>query len=83
MNNDYQCMSKQSKQVDFESAMAELELLIVQMEQNDLSLEAALKNFEKGVSLTRLCASSLNDAEQRIKILMQGIEKDFLIDEQW
>jgi exodeoxyribonuclease VII small subunit len=75
-------MSKQSKQVDFESAMAELELLIVQMEQNDLSLEAALKNFEKGVSLTRLCASSLNDAEQRIKILMQGIEKDFLIDEQ-
>jgi exodeoxyribonuclease VII small subunit len=75
-------MSKQSKQVDFESAMTELESLIAQMEQDDLSLEAALKNFEKGVSLTRLCTSSLNDAEQRIKILMQGIEKDFLIDEQ-
>lgn len=82
MNNDYERMSKQSKQVDFESAMTELASLITQMEQDDLSLEAALKNFEKGISLTRVCQSSLNDAEQRIKILTQGIEEDFLINEQ-
>ncbi|MCK5810595.1 MAG: exodeoxyribonuclease VII small subunit [Cocleimonas sp.] len=74
-------MSKQSKQPNFESAMTQLESLITQMEQDDLSLDAALKNFEKGVSLTRVCQSSLNDAEQRIKILTQGIEEDFLIDE--
>ena len=74
-------MSKQSKQLDFESAMTELESLITQMEQDDLSLDAALKNFEKGISLTRVCQSSLNDAEQRIKILTQGIEEDFLINE--
>jgi exodeoxyribonuclease VII small subunit len=74
-------MNKQSKQPNFESAMTELESLITQMEQDDLSLEAALKNFEKGVSLTRVCQSSLNDAEQRIKILTQGIEEDFLINE--
>lgn len=75
-------MSKQSKQLDFESAMTELESLITQMEQGDLSLEVALENFEKGISLTRLCQSSLNEAEQRIKILTQGMEEDFLIDEQ-
>ncbi len=75
-------MSKQPKQLDFESAMTELESLITQMEQDDLSLDAALKNFEKGISLTRVCQSSLNDAEQRIKILTQGIEEDFLINEQ-
>jgi exodeoxyribonuclease VII small subunit len=75
-------MSKQPKQLDFESAMTELESLITQMEQDDLSLDAALKNFEKGISLTRVCQSSLNNAEQRIKILTQGIEEDFLINEQ-
>lgn len=75
-------MSKQSKQPNFESAMTQLESLITQMEQDDLSLDAALKNFEKGISLTRVCQSSLNDAEQRIKILTQGIEEDFLINEQ-
>ncbi|HFC92075.1 MAG TPA: exodeoxyribonuclease VII small subunit [Leucothrix mucor] len=74
-------MSKQSKQLDFESAMTKLESLITQMEQDDLSLDAALKNFEKGISLTRICQSSLNNAEQRIKILTQGIEEDFLINE--
>jgi len=74
-------MSKELKRIDFESAMTELASLITKMEQDDLSLEAALKNFETGISLTRICQSSLNDAEQRIKILTQGIEEDFLIDE--
>jgi exodeoxyribonuclease VII small subunit len=74
-------MSKEPKQIDFESAMTKLSSLITKMEQNDLSLEMALKNFEEGISLTRICQSSLNDAEQRIKILTQGIEEDFLIDE--
>jgi exodeoxyribonuclease VII small subunit len=74
-------MSKELKQMDFESAMAELASLITTMEQDNLSLEAALKNFETGISLTRICQSSLNDAKQRIKILTEGIEEDFLIDE--
>ncbi|MCK5896347.1 MAG: exodeoxyribonuclease VII small subunit [Cocleimonas sp.] len=74
-------MTKEQKQPDFESAMTELSSLITSMEQGDLSLEAALKNFEKGISLTRICQSALNDVEQRVKILTQGIEEDFLIDE--
>jgi exodeoxyribonuclease VII small subunit len=80
MDNDYYLMSKEPKQIDFESAMTELASLITVMEQDDLSLEAALKNFEKGIALTRICQSSLNDAEHRVKILTQGIEEDFLID---
>jgi exodeoxyribonuclease VII small subunit len=73
-------MSKHPKPIDFESAMLELASLISKMEQDDLSLEESLKNFERGISLTRMCQSSLKDAEQRIKILTQGVEKDFLID---
>ncbi|MCK5897247.1 MAG: exodeoxyribonuclease VII small subunit [Cocleimonas sp.] len=73
-------MSKKPKPIDFESAMLELASLIAKMEQDDLSLEASLKNFERGISLTRICQSSLEDAEQRIKILTQGVEEDFLTD---
>jgi exodeoxyribonuclease VII small subunit len=74
-------MTKEKKQSDFESTMTELASLITRMEQGDLSLEAALEHFEKGISLTRICQSSLNEVEQRVKILTQGVEEDFLIDE--
>ena len=74
-------MTKKLKAVDFESAMTDLESLIDKMEQDDLSLEESLTDFEKGISLLRICHSSLNNAEQRIKILTQGIEEDFLMDE--
>ncbi len=74
-------MTKKLKEIDFESAMIDLESLIDKMEQDDLSLEESLTNFEKGISLLRICHSSLNNAEQRIKILTQGIEEDFLTDE--
>lgn len=74
-------MNKDLKQIDFESAMTELASLITVMEQDDLSLDAALKNFEKGIALTRICQSSLDDAQQRVSILTQGVEEDFVIDE--
>ena len=74
-------MSKQPKKIDFESAMAELESLISRMEDDDLSLEGSLKDFEKGISLTRMCQASLKDAEQRIKILTNDGEEDLILDD--
>ena len=74
-------MSKQPKKIDFESAMAELESLISRMEDDDLSLEESLKDFEKGISLTRMCQASLKDAEQRIKILTNDGEEDLILDD--
>ncbi|MCK5903490.1 MAG: exodeoxyribonuclease VII small subunit [Cocleimonas sp.] len=69
-------MTKQLENLDFESALLALESLITTMEDDDLSLEHSLKNFEKGIALTRICQSSLNDAEQRIKVLSKGLEKN-------
>ena len=74
-------MSKQPEKIDFESAMAELESLISRMEDDDLSLEESLKDFEKGISLTRECQASLKDAEQRIKILTDAGEEDLILDD--
>jgi exodeoxyribonuclease VII small subunit len=59
------------KPTDFETALSELNTLIVQMEQGGLSLEDSLKYFERGVALTRECQETLKAAEQKVQILTQ------------
>jgi exodeoxyribonuclease VII small subunit len=54
---------------DFESASAELEGIVKQMEEGDLSLERAMELYERGVQLSRFCHARLEDAERRLEIL--------------
>ena len=54
---------------DFESASAELEAIVKQMEEGDLTLEKALELYERGVQLSRFCHSRLEEAERRLEIL--------------
>jgi len=65
--------------IDFEGAMRELEELVERMEQGDLSLEQSLKDFERGVALTRTCQQALQEAEQKVQILMRKDEDAGLI----
>ena len=67
-------MSKKStSDFDFEKALDELESLVARMEEGDLPLDEALKQFEHGVSLTRRCQQALEAARQKVDIL---VEKD-------
>ncbi|MCC6716147.1 MAG: exodeoxyribonuclease VII small subunit [Gammaproteobacteria bacterium] len=63
-------MTKKREGVDFEKSIAELEALVERMESGELTLEQSLKDFERGVALTRLCQKALSDAEQKVKILL-------------
>ena len=56
---------------DFEKSIEELEQLVGKMEQGDLTLEQSLKEFERGVELTRHCQKALQEAEQKVEILLQ------------
>lgn len=56
---------------NFEKALEELEQLVGKMEQGDLTLEQSLQEFERGVELTRHCQKALQEAEQRVEILLQ------------
>lgn len=55
----------------FEDALEELEQLVNQMEQGELSLEESLKSFERGVKLTSTCQKALQEAEQKVQILIE------------
>lgn len=60
-----------SKSPEFEQALDELERLVEKLEHGDLPLEEALRNFERGVELTRRCQSALKAAQQRVEILLR------------
>jgi exodeoxyribonuclease VII small subunit len=54
---------------DFETAIAELETIVRKLEEGDLTLEASLELYERGVHLSRYCHARLEEAERRIEIL--------------
>lgn len=54
-----------------EKSLEELEALVEHLESGDLSLEEALKHFERGVKLTRECQATLKEAEQKVEILLK------------
>ncbi len=65
-------MSTRESQIpEFERAMRELEALVERLEQGDLPLEEALKQFERGVALTKACQAALKAAEQKVEILLK------------
>ncbi|WWO97566.1 MAG: exodeoxyribonuclease VII small subunit [Candidatus Dasytiphilus stammeri] len=58
--------------INFESSLKELEKIVNYLENGELSLEEALNAFEKGVYLAQLSKKKLQQAEQRIQILLKS-----------
>lgn len=68
------------RQPGLEEALAELEKLVEQMEDGELSLEESLARFQRGVELTRICRKSLADAEQKVSLLQKKAGLEDLVD---
>lgn len=69
-------------ELSFEKATERLQEIVSLLEKGNASLDESLKLYEEGISLVRYCNSTLDNAEERIKILMsnengQAVEKDF------
>ena len=64
-------MPKKKSTTLFEDSLAELEQLVSQLEQGEISLEESLKSFERGITLTRTCQKALQEAEQKVQILIE------------
>ncbi len=55
----------------FEDTLAELETIVNDMENGDLPLDQALEKFERGIKLSRLSQQSLENAKQKVQILLK------------
>ena len=66
----------------FEQSMTELEDIVSKLEAGDITLDASLELFEKGIKLANFCQKKLDEAEKNVKVLTYSddgeiIEKDF------
>ncbi len=67
---------KKPENMSFEETLGELDTLVDQLEKGELSLEDALKKFERGISLVREGQQRLTQAQQRVDILMTQSDDD-------
>ena len=63
--------AKKNPPLPFETALAELETLVGQLEQGELTLEESLQRFVRGVALVRSCQNALREAEQTVEQLIE------------
>jgi len=65
-------MSKDTTPPTFEEIVQRLEAIAKQLEGGEAKLEESLALFEEGVRLAKLGGHQLDDAEQRLEILLEG-----------
>jgi exodeoxyribonuclease VII small subunit len=60
----------QPESSNFETSLAELQRIVTDLEAGSTGLEQSLADFERGVKLLRTCYGILEDAEQKIELLI-------------
>jgi len=67
-HRNYTAMAKKQT---FEEAIRQLEEITRQLEEGDISLEASIKKFEEGMKLSEFCSQKLEEARQKITLLLK------------
>jgi len=57
--------------LNYETAVAELETIVNQMESENLTLEQSLKAYKRGAELLKVCQQSLSEAEQQVQLVSE------------
>ncbi|MBB6541803.1 exodeoxyribonuclease VII small subunit [Thalassotalea piscium] len=71
---------KKIENLSFEESLKELELIVQKLEAGELSLEDSMNFFERGLNLSQLSQEKLQDAEQKIQMLMTANGQQTLTD---
>lgn len=65
-------MAKKEKELTFEQALSDLDTLVKQLEQGEAPLAELVQSYEKGQALLRICRDRLQDAELRVKVIIEN-----------
>ncbi|MEG0026715.1 MAG: exodeoxyribonuclease VII small subunit [Raoultibacter sp.] len=60
--------------LSFREAMVELDGIVGLLESNTLELEESLRHYERGVALLGALRTRLNDAQQKVDVLMGELD---------
>ena len=72
--------AKKRGRLNFEATLKKLEAIVHRLEDEQAPLEESLKLFAEGKKLTKLCETELQEAENRIRQLIEN-EDGELVDE--
>ena len=77
-------MSEKQEEQTFEASLKTLEEAVEQLEAGSLPLSEALKLFEQGLKASNVCRARLEDAKQKVEVLVKdhsGFKLEELDDE--
>ncbi|MBI5274000.1 MAG: exodeoxyribonuclease VII small subunit [Chlamydiales bacterium] len=69
------------KNFNFEESYHRLEEILELMNSNTISLEKSIALYEEADTLMKQCSNYLNNAEQKIHVLMKNRDKEIVMDE--
>lgn len=68
-------MAKKPENLSFEESLSELEKIVAELERGEVSLDDALKQFERGIALVRSSQTKLEQAQQRCQSCCSRMNK--------
>ena len=67
----------------FEGRIERLEEIVQQLEEGEAPLEMSLLLFEEGIQLAKVCQVQLEEAKQRVQVLLEAAEDGTVISEDY
>jgi len=64
-------------EIKFEEALKKLEKIVDDLEKGDMSLDEALKKYQEGIELSRICSQRLDNAKKKIDVLVKNKKGEF------
>ena len=64
-------------EIKFEDALKKLEKIVDDLEKGDVSLDEALKKYQEGIELSRMCNQRLENAKKKIDVLVKNKKGEF------
>lgn len=59
----------------FETAMKRIEEIVSALEKGDVALDKSLALFQEGAELIKKCSTALDNAEQKVTMLVKGEDR--------
>ena len=64
-------------EIKFEETLKKLENIINELENGELSLADALKKYQDGIQLSRMCSQRLEEAKKKVELLTKNKKGEF------
>jgi len=72
----------ENKELSFEEALEQLESIVKKLEEPDVPIEKAIKYYEKGMELSKICDKVLSNAEKQMTQILDDNDQPTLFDMQ-